>query len=171
LGEAHGTTATSPMTMKQLQASSAKVTLTTAAPSSFFKQMKKKLMMAMTLKTTNKMKAMTMTLTTLPLPCLMTVITSKILGTRHITFLWTNLKCKTFNIRTESGQTSVSLRHFFTRPMICRQGPLDGGSDPPCNFAVQGVQKFRNFEKLKLVKTPQTPISLKSSIHKVSEYT
>jgi hypothetical protein len=38
-------------------------------------------------------------------------------------------------------------------------------------WLVQGVQKFRNFAKLKLVETPQTPISLKSSIHEVSEYT
>jgi hypothetical protein len=36
---------------------------------------------------------------------------------------------------------------------------------------IQGVQKFRNFTKLKLVETPQTPISLKPSIHEVSEYT
>jgi hypothetical protein len=38
-------------------------------------------------------------------------------------------------------------------------------------IAIQGVQKFRNFAKLKLIETPQTPISLKSSIHEVSEYT
>jgi hypothetical protein len=36
---------------------------------------------------------------------------------------------------------------------------------------IQGVQKFHNFAKLKLLETPQTPISLKSSIHEVSEYT
>jgi hypothetical protein len=41
----------------------------------------------------------------------------------------------------------------------------------PTHFDLQGVQKFRNFAKLKLVETPQTPISLKSSIHEVSEYT
>jgi hypothetical protein len=66
------------------------------------------------------------------MPCLMTAIMSTILGTHHITFSQTNLKRKIFNIRTESGQTSVSLRHFFTRPMICQWSPLDGGSNAPC---------------------------------------
>ncbi len=36
---------------------------------------------------------------------------------------------------------------------------------------LQGVQKFHEFAKLELVETPQSPISLKSSIHEVSEYT
>jgi hypothetical protein len=78
-----------------------------------------------------------------PTPRLMTAMTSKILATRHVTFLRTNLKRKTF--RTESGQTSVSLRHVFTRLMIRRRSPLDGGSDAPCTQGFKFPQKIKNW--------------------------